>query len=129
VHEVSIATAIAETVAEFEAAHPDSEILKVQLQIGELMSVESEQLKFGYASIIHDTSWAGSTLEIETVPLRIKCPYCHYEGAPKYGDDALTVPAPTLQCPRCGLSAEATSGHECLITSIQVRHSGTENAL
>jgi hydrogenase nickel incorporation protein HypA/HybF len=127
-HEFSIATGIVEAVSEFAEAHPDKKILKVRLQIGELTCVEAAQLKFCYESIVKETNLENSTLETEISPAQIKCPHCHYEGKPRYWDDALTTSVPTLQCPQCGLAAEAIAGHECSIKTIQFIQSEIESA-
>lgn len=118
-HEFSIATDIAGTLSEFAAAHPDKEILKVHLQIGELTCVSAQQLQFCYESIITEAGLQKSVLEIEIIPAAVRCECCGYEGPSHRWDDALTVSVPTLQCPRCGQLAVATAGHECAIKSIQ----------
>jgi Zn finger protein HypA/HybF involved in hydrogenase expression len=70
-----------------------------------------------------------STLEIEILPAAIQCPHCHYTGKPRYWDGALTNTVATLQCPQCGLTGEATTGHECVIKTIQFLQKETENAV
>jgi hydrogenase nickel incorporation protein HypA/HybF len=127
-HEFSIATGIVEAVLEFAEANSDKKILKVRLQIGELTCVEAEQLKFCYESIVKETVLENSTLEIEILAAAVKCPHCHYEGQPRYWDGALTAAIATLQCPQCGLAAEATMGHECKIKTIQFLQSEIESA-
>jgi hydrogenase nickel incorporation protein HypA/HybF len=118
-HEFSIASGIVEAVSAFAEEHPDKNILKVRLQIGELTCVEADQLKFCYESIIQETNLKNSTLETEILPAAIQCSHCGYAGRPRYWNEAQTVPVPTLQCPQCSLAAEATAGHECLIKTIQ----------
>ena len=128
-HEFSIATDIAEAVSEFAQTHPGKEILKIRLQIGELTCVAAEQLKFCYESIVKETTLENSLLEIEVLPAAIKCSHCHYTGKPRYWDGALTNAVATLECPQCGLAAEATRGHECTIKAIQFLQSSTESAV
>ncbi|MEP6663598.1 MAG: hydrogenase maturation nickel metallochaperone HypA [Verrucomicrobiota bacterium] len=127
-HEFSIATGIVEAVSEFAEANPDKTVLKVRLQVGELTCVEAEQLKFCYESIVQKTSLENSTLEIEITPAAILCSHCHYEGKPRYWEEALVSAIPTLQCPQCGLAAEAIAGHECAIKTVQFLQSETESA-
>lgn len=119
-HELSIAATIMEDVLGFVETHGINKVLRVRLAIGELTCVQAEQLKFCYESVTRETALADSELVIETVPARVKCGGCGYEGAPKYWMDSLSEgPVPTLQCPECGKSAEAAQGHECAIKTIQ----------
>ena len=128
-HEFSIATDIMDIVSEFAAAHPDKRVLEIRLQIGELTCVEAGQLKFCYESIVTGTSIEDSTLQIENSPALVKCRHCNYEGPPRRWEEALTFSVPTLQCPQCGRSTEATAGHECAIKSIRLLQREIENAL
>jgi hydrogenase nickel incorporation protein HypA/HybF len=127
-HEFSIAANIVESISEFVEANPDKKILKVRLQIGELTCIAADQLKFCYESIVKETNLENSMLETEMVPAAVKCPHCHYEGKPRYWDGAMTTAVATLQCPQCGLAAEAIAGHECAIKTIQFLQSETAAA-
>ena len=119
-HELSIAATIVEDVLEFAEKQGVSRVMKVRLVIGELTCVQSEQLKFCYESVTRETVLADSELNIETVPARVKCSHCGYEGPPKYWMESLAdVPLATLQCPTCEMAAEAIEGHECAIKTIQ----------
>jgi hydrogenase nickel incorporation protein HypA/HybF len=119
-HELSIAATIMEDVLDFAEKQGAARVVRVRLAIGELTCVQSEQLQFCYQSIASETALADSALDIETVPARVSCSHCGYEGPPKYWMDSLVdAPMPTLQCPTCGKAAEAVQGHECSIRSIQ----------
>ncbi len=119
-HEFSIAASIVETVLEFAGTHGVSKVVEVRLAIGELTCVEHEQLRFCFGAITNDSALADAALEIETIPAVVRCPHCAYEGAPKYWDGALAgTQCPTLECPKCSLSAEPVAGHDCAIRSIK----------
>ena len=119
-HEFSIATTLVEDVLKFAEKQGATKVVRVRLGIGELTCVQSEQLKFCYESVITETALAGSELEIETIPARVACSHCGYQGAPKYWMDSLAdFPIATFQCPTCGKSVEAIQGHECAIKTIQ----------
>ena len=121
-HEFSIATQILDSVLEFAESRPSQEVLKVRLEIGELMCVEAGQLRFCYDSIKLNTSLENSSLEIESAPAVVQCEHCQYEGKPKYWEGVLaSASIPTLQCPQCGQAAEAIRGHECAIKSVQLK--------
>jgi hydrogenase nickel incorporation protein HypA/HybF len=119
-HEFSIATDLVENVMEFANAHGPCSILKIRLQVGELTCIDHEQLRFCYESIVHGTPLETSKLEIEQLPAAVACPYCAYQGSPKYWEGALSSQAlATLLCPLCGQAAEAIQGHDCVIKTIQ----------
>ena len=119
-HEFSIAADSVESVLAVAGARQAAQVQKVSLQIGELTCIEPEQLRFCYHSITKETLMENSTLEIEPVRAAVSCPHCSYAGPPKYWDGALSgPPVATLQCPTCGLAAEATEGHECGIKTVQ----------
>jgi hydrogenase nickel incorporation protein HypA/HybF len=119
-HELSIAATIMEDVLGVIEARGIEKVVRVRLAIGELTCVQPEQLKFCYESVTRETALANSELDIETVPARVRCTHCAYEGPPKYWMDSLSeAPVPTLQCPQCGKSTEAAQGHECAIKTIQ----------
>jgi hydrogenase nickel incorporation protein HypA/HybF len=119
-HELSIASAVVESVLEFVSIHPVKKVLVVRLAIGELSHVEADQLRFCYMAITEQTPIQDSALEIEKVEAVVRCEKCSYRGRPKYWDDALSVgPVPTLQCPDCGATVEAIEGSDCAIKSIR----------
>jgi hydrogenase nickel incorporation protein HypA/HybF len=119
-HELSIASAVVESVLEFVSAHSAKKVLAVRLAIGELTHIEADQLRFCYTAITEQTPIQDSALEIETVEAVVRCERCSYYGGPKYWDDALSAgPIPTLQCPDCGATVEAIEGTDCAIKSIR----------
>ncbi len=118
-HELSIAATILEDVLGFTKERGAGKVVRVRLAIGELTCVQSEQLRFCYESITRDTPLVDSELEIEAVAARVACSHCEYAGPPKYWQyTSADTPVPTLQCPACCKSADATQGHECAIKSI-----------
>ena len=119
-HEFSIVASLVEQVLGYVDEHQIKKVLGVRLAVGELMHLETEQLKFCYSSITRNTSIEDSALEVEPVAAVVRCPHCLYEGTPKYWEEALVAePVPTLQCPKCGQAAEAAQGHECAIKTIR----------
>jgi hydrogenase nickel incorporation protein HypA/HybF len=119
-HELSIASAVVESVLEFLDAHEAKKVLRVRLAVGELSYVEAEQLRFCYTAITQETAMENSTLDIETVAAVVACPHCSYRGRPKYWEDALSAaPIPTLECPECRAAVEPVEGNDCAIRTIQ----------
>jgi len=119
-HELSLASAVVDSVLEFLDAHEVKKILTVRLAVGELSCVEADQLRFCYTAITDETAMENSTLEIEGVAAVVECPRCSYRGRPKYWEDALSAaPVPTLECPSCRGAVEPVEGNDCAIKTIQ----------
>jgi hydrogenase nickel incorporation protein HypA/HybF len=119
-HELSLASAVVDSVLEFLDAHEVKKILTVRLAVGELSCVEADQLRFCYTAITQETAMENSTLEIESVAAVVECPRCSYRGRPKYWEDALSAaPVPTLECPSCRGAVEPVEGNDCAIKTIQ----------
>ena len=119
-HELSIASAVVESVLEFVSVRLVGKVVAVKLAIGELSHVEADQLRFCYMAITEQTPIQDSALEIEKVEAVVRCEKCSYRGRPKYWEDALLVgPIATLQCPDCGATVEAIEGNDCAIKSIR----------
>jgi len=124
-HELSIASGLVEKLLDFAEKNPEKKIVEVLLAVGELSHIEHEQLRFCYEAITAETPLEGSRLEVEKIDAMVKCPHCSYRGRPKYWDGALSgIPVPTLECPACGKTTEATDGQECAIKSLRF----TENS-
>jgi hydrogenase nickel incorporation protein HypA/HybF len=119
-HELSIASAVVESILEFVSARSVKNVLAVRVAIGELSHIEADQLRFCYTAVTEQTLIQNSVLEIETVQAVVRCIRCSYRGRPKYWDDAVSAgPIPTLQCPNCGATVEAIEGNDCAIKSIR----------
>jgi len=119
-HELSIASAVVDSVLEFIAERSVKRVLAVRLGVGELSHVEAEQLRFCYMAITQETPLQDSDLEIEKVGAVVRCGHCNYSGRPKYWEDALSAaPIPTLECPSCGGAVEPVEGNDCAIKSVR----------
>jgi hydrogenase nickel incorporation protein HypA/HybF len=119
-HELSIASAVVDSVLEYLDAHEVKKVMTVRLAVGELSHVEAEQLRFCYMAITQETAMENSILEIESVPAIVECPRCSYRGRPKYWADAISAaPIPTLECPACGGAVEPVEGNDCAIKTVR----------
>lgn len=91
-HELSIALSMLEEMEEQVEKLPGALIEAVHIRIGVLSGVDPQALRFAYELGCEGTRFAGSRLEIESVPLLVFCPQC-----------AITHPADpqNICCPRC----------------------------
>ena len=111
-HELSIASAILDTLENELAKRPGARFTKVGLKIGELSGIDPDCLEFGFSALVKDSHWDPLTLEIERVPRRQRCPKCAHEWR---------VENYNTECPACGeLGTETLSGEELNIAFVEV---------
>ena len=79
-HELGIAANIVEIVKREVAACCYGRVLTVALRIGKMTDVDHEALRFGFEVITKDTPLSGARLEIEVVPIRVRCDNCRRES-------------------------------------------------
>lgn len=101
-HELSLASAIVETVERHAEGRPVTRIL---LRVGALRQVVPDSLEFYLGIVGRDTVCEGAQLELELVPARLAC--CGSEWEP-----------PSFRCPSCGGGGAVVAGDEFMVESI-----------
>ena len=115
-HEVSIAEAIARTVAEAVDGAP---VESVEVVVGALSGVVGSALEFAWDVVTAGTPLAGSVLVVVDVETTVYCPTCQAVVAPELG----------LLCPTCGeLCGDLRSGRELEIRSARLRETAVSDA-
>lgn len=110
-HELSIASAIVETVTTELQSRGLASLRRIGLRIGALTNVDPEALRFGFETIIPETPLAGCKLEIENVPIKATCRKC---GSSFEANDFIFI------CPNCESSDnEVTQGQELEIAFLE----------
>ncbi len=85
----------------------------VHVRLGALSGVVRDALLFSWDVATEGTVAAGSTLDIEDVPLVIFCAFCEDERSP--------IPGTGLVCPDCGNpSPRIVRGREMQLVSMEV---------
>ena len=108
-HELSLSSAIVNTVAKHAAGRPVS---VVNLRVGELRQVIPDTLEFYFEFVARGTLCEGARLEQEVIDARLRCRPC----ARDWG-----IEIPAFRCPTCGGSeVEIASGNEFEVESIEV---------
>lgn len=110
-HELAIAQEIINIV---KSSLPDknTKVKSVKLKVGKISGVLTDSLIFCFDSIITQTELEGASLEIEEVPIKIKCTECEKESI---------LQEPIFQCPKCGsFNVLLISGKELSITEIEI---------
>jgi len=110
VHELSLCGAIANIVTRHAAGRPVSVI---HVQVGQLRQVVPDTLVFCWELVSDGTPLAGSRIDVEGVPARMRCRACGHVA--EVGD------LPVFACRDCGsIDAEVISGEEFMVTSLDL---------
>jgi len=111
-HEASIAQDILDVILDQAATHGCERISGLRLQVGEASGVVGEALEFALEAMSADTAAAGMKIDIESVPLVIRCSACGVEGPT---DPWLYV------CASCGgRDVDVVSGRELKILAMDI---------
>jgi hydrogenase nickel incorporation protein HypA/HybF len=118
VHELSLCGSIASIVERHAAGRSVSVI---HLQIGQLRQVVPDTLVYCWELVSEGTPLAGSRIDVEAIPARIRCRAC--DRVAEVGD------LPVFVCGACGgTDTEITSGEEFMITSLELDGTSAEEA-
>ena len=111
-HEFAIAQSLLEIIEQGALPYGGAKVTGVKLLIGKLSGVLPDALKFAFEAISVGGIAEGASLEIEEVPLRIRCHQC---------GDVFLVDDPFLTCPNCeGTDVEMITGRELEIRGIEI---------
>jgi hydrogenase nickel incorporation protein HypA/HybF len=110
-HELAIATNIVKIVQdEVAARHLKGAVEKVLFRAGKLNAIVPEILRFDFDVLKKEVEiLTGTTLEIEEVPIRVKCKSCSKEN---------TIEEPFFLCLDCGSPVTVETGQEMFVERI-----------
>jgi|HubBroStandDraft_2_1064218.scaffolds.fasta_scaffold261519_2 hydrogenase nickel incorporation protein HypA/HybF len=110
-HELSIALSMIEQIEEQSAQNPGP-VVSVHVKIGVLSGVDTEALRFAWEIGRAGTPLAATQLEIESVPLLVRCPTCGQTHTPEIQ---------SIVCPHCVTPAQdILAGTELELTSLEI---------
>lgn len=113
-HELSIMSNILDIVLEHAHKNGAKRVKTINLKIGELSDVIPQWAQMYFDMLTKETIAEGSKLNIEKVPLALKCRDCSHEHTYRDKDWKFT-------CTKCGSSdLEIISGRELMVTSIEI---------
>jgi hydrogenase nickel incorporation protein HypA/HybF len=112
VHEISIAESILQ-IAEAKAHEQNARTIQViKLRLGTFTTIVAESLQFAFEIARRGTLSQDARLEIEIVPMVVRCVVCEASTQPSHGV--------CLICEKCGFPLEIVSGEELQIEYIEV---------
>jgi hydrogenase nickel incorporation protein HypA/HybF len=109
VHELSLSSAIVNTVAKHAGGRP---VAVVNLRVGKLRQVVPDTLAFYFEFVARDSVCEGARLEQEVIDAKLRCRPCDWEWA---------IEIPAFRCPMCGGDdVEIAAGNEFEVESIEI---------
>jgi hydrogenase nickel incorporation protein HypA/HybF len=118
-HELAIAQSLVEIIEQEALPYGGAKVTGVKLLIGKLSGVLPDALKFAFEAISVGGIAEGASLEIEEVPLRIRCNQC---------GKVFLVDDPFMTCPGCeGTDVEMVAGRELEIRSMEIEDGNQGN--
>ena len=111
-HESGIALSLLEIIEQEVLPYKGSKVINVKLRIGKLSGVMPDALRFAFEALSTGGLADGASLEIEEVPLTIRCNKCRKVSVSD---------APFMICPHCeGVEVEMIGGRELEIKEMEI---------
>jgi len=115
-HELSIVESLLAVIEEEMNKHGKQKLISVKVKHGRLASVIPESMDMAFTALTADTRLAGARLDLEEIPVTLRCRSCGREFTPEGHD------APFAPCPFCGeeLGHKVLSGRELYIEYLEL---------
>jgi len=119
-HEISIAGAMIDIAIDAAIKNNASKVKEVKIEIGELTSINPDQLGFIFETLSKNTILEGAEFKISTIKAEIRCDNCEYLGPIEFFEK-LHFLLPVIRCPKCeGSDIEILAGRNCNVKSIKI---------
>ena len=119
-HEYSIAQALVDQVVEIARENRATRVTRAVVQVGKLRGIVPEILRWGFDICAADTVAQGAALEIEEVPILIRCQACGAENELDW---------PIYLCPACNsASVTQVKGNELFLLSMEIADDDTDTS-
>jgi hydrogenase nickel insertion protein HypA len=122
-HEAALAHSILKTILDVASKNKAKEVLRVQMEVGEICLVNMEQLTFHIRIFARETIAKDMEFLVKKVETRIRCKECSYLGGIEYKevDPEWHYRVPIFGCVRCKSNmTEIVQGKDLMIRSIDV---------
>ena len=115
-HELSIAQSLLGLIEDEMTKHGKQTLVSVKVKHGRLAAIVPEALSMAFEVLTAETRLAGARLDMEEVPVRLRCHACGKEFQPEQHA------APFAPCPCCGeeLGHTVLSGRELFIEYLEL---------
>jgi hydrogenase nickel incorporation protein HypA/HybF len=122
-HEAALAESIVKTILDVASRNEAREVLRVEMEVGEICLVNIEQLTFLMGMFARETIAKDMEFLVKKVETKIRCKECSYFGGIEYKeiDPEWHYRMPIFGCVRCKSNmTEIVQGKELTIRSIDV---------
>lgn len=110
-HEISIAKDLSEIVLEVAAHENLAKVTKVNISFGQMIQIVPDIFNFAFRESVRDTIAMDATVDIEILPVKIKCKSCKAE---------ILINDNSFSCNNCGSTElDIIQGKELFIKSIE----------
>jgi hydrogenase nickel incorporation protein HypA/HybF len=117
-HELSIAQSLLEVVEKEAAPFNKAKVTLIKLRVGKLSGVVPDALRFAFEIIRKGSVAEDASLDIEEVPISIKCNECR---------KIIVAEDPFMICPHCdGSNVEMVAGKELEIRELEIDDEGDD---
>ncbi len=108
-HELSIASSVLETILAERSKHHGGRITQIKLRVGRLSHIMPEAFEFAFQVLAKGGPAEKAHIDIERVPLTLKCRACGWQG---------DAPEGSFTCAKCKSGdVEVTGGMELVLAS------------
>lgn len=121
-HEASLSQSIVETVLQYAKTNQAVEVKSVRIDLGALTFFNKEQVSFWIKIGFDKTIAQKARILFKTVPGRLSCADCGFEGEIRMQEDSMYHYAiPQFSCPKCQSGKiSITHGREAVVKSIRI---------
>jgi hydrogenase nickel incorporation protein HypA/HybF len=119
-HEFSISSEIVRSVLDHVKKAKGGKVLSIQLEIGELVLLNVEQVTFWIHELFKGSVAEGAKVKVKTIKARIKCESCGYKGGISLDQQDPFKHLIPYSCPKCGsFQIKVEKGKECILKRIE----------
>ncbi len=111
-HEAAIVQGLLDIALAEARKHEAVRINRIKVRLGEFRGVVREAMEFCFTAMRQGTIAQYAVLEIETIPLRVRCATC--------GEAQVSPQDFNLLCPRCDEPLQIVAGREMQIEYIDL---------
>ena len=120
-HEFSIASDIVRNVLDTAEQNKGTKVLSIQLDIGELALLNTEQVTFWVHELLKGSIAEGAKVKVKAIKARVECEACGHKGGVNSNQGDPFQHFVPLSCSKCGsFQVKIEKGRECYLRKIQV---------
>jgi len=110
-HEIRIAKDLSDIVLEVAGSEKLSVVTKISISFGEMIQIVPDIFDFAFREAVRDTIASSSEVDIEIIPVKLKCKDCNNEFSLKNS---------FFSCNKCSSSdLDIITGKEMFVKSIE----------